>query len=58
LARSLADVVRHEDVAEEKELMTLAELFEFGFEEDASDVVVKVGQAVIATEGDEVIAAS
>jgi len=50
-------VVRHQDVAEEIELMTLAKLFQFAFKEDTGGVVVEVREPMVTTEGDEVVAA-
>jgi len=51
------DVLRHEDVAEEVELVALAESFEGVEEDDAGVVVVQVGQPVVTTEGEEVMVA-
>jgi hypothetical protein len=45
------DVLRHEDVAEEVELVALAESFEGAEEGDAGLVVVQVGEPVVTTEG-------
>ena len=49
-------MVRHEDVAEDFELVAEAELFEFGFEDGFGLVCVEVVEALVATEGDEVVA--
>ena len=51
------DVFRHEDVAEDVEVVTLAESFEGFFEDDSGVVAVQEWFAVIAAEGDEVVAA-
>jgi hypothetical protein len=48
------DVLRHEDVAEEVEVVFLAEPFELLFEDGAGGVVVKIRETAITTEGDEV----
>jgi hypothetical protein len=50
-------MLRHEDVAEEVELVALAEPFERGEEGDAGVVVVQVGEPVVTTEGEEVVVA-
>jgi hypothetical protein len=51
------DVLGHEDVAEDVELVLLPCAFE-GVEEDRSGVVVvEVGETVVTTEGDEVVVA-
>lgn len=51
------DVLRHEDVAEDVELVAGAELFEF-FEEGCSgEVAVEEGKTAVTTEGDEMIVA-
>ncbi len=49
------DVLGHEDVAEDEELVTLPEPFERVLEGDSGMVVVEVGEAAITAEGDEVI---
>lgn len=54
-AQEKMDVLRHEDVAEEIEAVTLACLFEDVEEDGAGVVVVQEGKAVVATEGDEVV---
>jgi hypothetical protein len=51
------DMLRHEDVAEEVELVALAKSFEGVEESDAGVVVVQVGEPVVATEGEEVTVA-
>lgn len=51
------DVIRHDDVAEEEELVTLAKLFEGFFEDDAGVVVVEIGEPVVAAEVDGVVVA-
>ncbi len=51
------DVIRHDDVAEEEELVALAELFEGLFEDDAGVVVVEIGEPVITAEVDGVVIA-
>jgi hypothetical protein len=51
------DVLRHEDVAKDKELVPLAESFESLFKEDAGPVVVQVRETPVTAEGDEVIVA-
>jgi hypothetical protein len=49
------DVLRHEDIAEDVEPVFLTDALE-GFEEDvAGVVVVQVGEALVTTEGDEVV---
>lgn len=47
----------HEDVAEEEKLVALAEPFEGSEEGDAGAVVVEVGEAMVTTEGEEVVVA-
>ncbi len=49
------NVLRHEDVAEEVEVVFPAETFELFFEDDAGGVVVEIGETLITTEGDEVV---
>ena len=51
------DVLGHEDVTEEEELVTLPELFERLGEDDAGALFVQVGETVVTTEGDEVVVA-
>ena len=52
-AEEQMDVLRHEDVAVEKELVAVAEGFE-GVEKDcAGVVVVEVGETVVTAEGEE-----
>jgi hypothetical protein len=51
------DVLGHDHVAEEKELMPLANAFEYFFEGDAGLIVVEVREPMEAAEGDEVIVA-
>ncbi len=48
------DVLGHEDVAVDVEAMSLTALFEEVFETDAGRVVVQVGEATVAAEGEEV----
>ena len=50
-------VFGHEDVAEDVKAVTLTEFFEGGEEDRASVVVVQVGTAAAATEGDKVVMA-
>ena len=47
----------HEDVTEEKELVSLPKSFECLLEDDAGAVFVQVRETVITTEGDEVVVA-
>jgi hypothetical protein len=54
-AEEKVDVLGHEDVAEEVELVPLTESFEDFFEEDAGVIVVQVWETPVATEGDEVV---
>jgi hypothetical protein len=49
-------VLRHEDVAEEVEVVLLADSFELFFEDDSGGVVVEVRETAVTTEGDEVVA--
>lgn len=48
------DMLGHEDVAEEEELVTLAEGFELVQEGGPGIVIVEVRQTVVTTEGEEV----
>ena len=48
------DVLGHEDVAEDEEVVALTELFEGLFEDGAGVVVVEVGTTVVTTEVDSV----
>src|SRR6185312_6459758 len=57
LGEQQVDVLGHEDIAEEKELVTLSKLLECFLEDDAGAVVVQVGKTAVATEGDEVVVA-
>lgn len=57
LAEQQVDVVWHQDIAEDVELMTMAEGFEFTLEDCAGVVVVEVRQAVVTSESDEMPAA-
>jgi hypothetical protein len=57
LGEEQVDVVWHDDVAEEKELVALADSFEGFFEEDAGGVVVEIGEMAIAAEVDGVVVA-
>jgi hypothetical protein len=50
-------VIRHDDVAEEKELVALADSFEGLLEEDAGGVVVEIGEMAITAEVDGVVVA-
>ena len=56
-AEEQMDVLRHEDVSVEKELVALAESLKDVEEGDAGVVVVEVGESVVATEGEEVVVA-
>ncbi len=51
------NVLGHEDVAEDVELMGGAEFFEFFEEGDSGEVVVEEGKSTVTTEGEEMIAA-
>jgi hypothetical protein len=51
------DVLGHEDIAEEEELMTVAESFEPLFKYGAGVVIVQIGEAAVTTEGEEVVVA-
>jgi hypothetical protein len=50
-------MLRHEDVAEEVELVALAESLKGVEEGDTGVVVVQVGEPVVTTEGEEVVVA-
>ena len=50
-------MLRHEDVAEEVELVALAESLKGVKESNAGLVVVQVGEPVVTTEGEEVVVA-
>ena len=56
-AKKQMNVVRHQDIAKDIELMTATKFFEFAFEGEAGRVVVEIRKTTITTEGDEVIAA-
>jgi hypothetical protein len=49
------DVLGHEDVAEDVEVVTSPEFFEGLFEGGAGVDVVEVGEPAVTTEGDEMI---
>lgn len=49
------NVLGHEDVSVEEELVALSEFFEGFFEDDAGLVVVQEWGLVVTTEGDEVV---
>jgi hypothetical protein len=51
------NVLGHQDIPEDVELVSLTESFQDFFEDDPCGVVVEVGTAVVTTEGDEVVAA-
>ena len=51
------DVLGHENVAEDVELVAVAKSFEDFFEDDPGGVVVEVGEPAITTEGNEVVGA-
>jgi hypothetical protein len=51
------DVLGHDDVAEEEELVSLADSFEGFFEDDAGVVVVEIREPVVTTEVDGVVVA-
>jgi len=53
LAHQQGNVLRHEDVAVEVELVADAEGFELFFEEDSGAVVIQERAMLVATEGDE-----
>jgi hypothetical protein len=53
-AEEHVDVLGHEDIAVEKELVASAEGFEGVEEGDAGVIVIQVGEAVVTTEGEEV----
>lgn len=50
-------MLRHEDIAEEVELVSHAQLFKSGDEGSAGVFVVQVWEALIAAEGDEMVIA-
>jgi hypothetical protein len=52
------NMIWHDDVAEEEELVALTELFEGLFEDDTGVVVVEIWEAVITAEVDSVVVAS
>lgn len=51
------DVLGHEDVAEDVELMPRAQLFEYFKERDSRRVAIEEGKPVVAGERDEVVVA-
>jgi hypothetical protein len=51
------DVLGHEDVSKNVELMTGAELFEGRLEDEAGMVVIQIRKSTVAAEGDEVVCA-
>jgi hypothetical protein len=51
------NVLGHEDVAEDVELVALAKSFEDFFEDDPGGVLIEIGEPTITTEGDEVVGA-
>ena len=51
------DVLGHEDVAVEKEMVTLAEPFQCFFKDSSGMIVVQVRETAVTTESDYVIAA-
>ena len=57
LAHEQVDVIRHDDVAEEIEAVTLPKLFERFFEDDAAMFVLQPALLVIAGEVDGVVMA-
>jgi hypothetical protein len=57
LGQKQVDVLGHENVTEEKELVTLANSFERLLEDDAGVVVGQIGKTLITTEGNEVVVA-
>lgn len=57
LGKEKMDVLGHDHIAEEKELMPLADAFENFFEGGSGVVVVEVREPMKATEGDEVVMA-
>jgi hypothetical protein len=56
-AKKQMNVVRHQDIAKDIELVTATKFFEFAFEGETGKVVVEIRKTAITTEGDEVIAA-
>lgn len=56
-AQEQVDVLGHEDVAEDVELVSLPKLFEDRFEGKSGVVVVEIRQTTVAAEGDEVFVA-
>jgi hypothetical protein len=48
------DVLRHEDVAVEEELVTSAEGFECVEKDSSGVIVIQVRESVVTTEGEEV----
>jgi hypothetical protein len=51
------NVLGHEDVTEDVELVALAKSFEDFFEDDPGSVLIEIGEPTITTEGDEVVGA-
>jgi hypothetical protein len=49
------DVLGHEDVTEEIELVALPDFFEGFFEDDSGSIVVQIRETPVTTEGDEVV---
>ena len=52
------DVLGHEDVAEDEEVVSLTDPFKSGEEGAAGVIIVEVGKPVVTTEGEEVMLAS
>jgi hypothetical protein len=57
LGEQQMDMLGHEDVTEEKELVTLPEFLQGFFEDNAGVIVVQVWETTETTEGDEVVVA-
>ena len=51
------DVLGHEDVAVEKEMVTLAEPFQCFFKDCSGMIIVEVRETAVTTEGEEVVVA-
>jgi hypothetical protein len=51
------DVLGHEDVAVEKEMVTLAEAVQCFFKDSSGMIIVQQGETAVTTEGEEVMVA-
>lgn len=53
LAQKEMDVLRHQDVSIQEELVSAAKCFESGQENDSGVVIVEIAESVVTTEGEE-----